>query len=283
MRTTSQCSPGVRCRTVPTPSTWPCTMWPPSRVCALTARSRLTGSPAWALPRLLRRRVSPITSVLQVSPPSSVRTSVTVRQTPLTEIESPSATSSRTFRARISRRAASDWSSRTSRVPTSSTIPVNTSRPLSGHAVRRTPPSVPGGLETDLKVPAQKGDVADLQLQRVGDRRDSQVAHQGGAGAQQLRCEMHHDLVDQPVAEERGGQGGAALEQHPADVAGEQLVEQRPGGGGGADVGGGGGRQGPGGPREAPAAGRPPPARPPAPPPRREGSPAGRGERRPGA
>src|SRR3954468_16056119 len=236
MRTTSQCSPGVRCRTVPTPSTWPCTMWPPSRVCALTARSRLTGSPAWALPRLLRRRVSPITSVLQVSPPSSVRTSVTVRQTPLTEIESPSATSSRTFRARISRRAASDWSSRTSRVPTSSTIPVNTSLPPVGSCAAT---SVPGGLETNVNVPAQQPDVADRQLQRVADRGDSQVRHQRRTRTEELRCEMHHDLVDQPVAEEGGGQRGAPFQQHAADVAGEELVEQREGSGRDADVSGG--------------------------------------------
>src|SRR4051794_17400508 len=228
MGTTPQCSPGVRASTEPTPSTWPCTMCPPSRVCALTARSRLTGSPACTLPRLLRRRVSPITSVLQVLPPSSVRTSVTVRQTPLTEIESPSATSSRTFRARISRRAASDWSSRTSRVPTSSTIPVNTSLPPVGSCAAT---SVPGGLETNLNVPAQQPDVGDPQLQRLADRGDSQVSHQGGTRTEQLRCEMHHDLVDQSVAEERRGQRGAPFEQHPADVAGEELVEQGAGGG----------------------------------------------------
>src|SRR3954447_11118627 len=251
MRTTSQCSPGVRTSTEPTPSTWPCTMWPPSRVCALTARSRLTGSPACALPRLLRRRVSPITSVLHVLSPASERTSVTVRQTPLTEIESPSATSSRTFRARISRRAASDWSSRTSRVPTSSTIPVKTSIPPMSCCVAT---GVPGRLETDLNIPAQKGDVADHQVQRVGDRGDSQVTDQRGTGAQQLGCEMHHDLVDEPLAEERGGQGGAALEQQPAHAAGEQLVEQRPGIGRGGDVRGSVAVARPGGPGQPAAA-----------------------------
>src|SRR3954447_18183106 len=234
MRTTSQCSPGVRARTVPTPSTCPCTMWPPRRVCAVTARSRLTGSPACADPRLLRRRVSAITSVLQVPPPSSGRTSVTVRQTPLTEIESPSATSSRTVRARISRRAASDCSSRTSRVPTSSTIPVNTSLPPVG--ALRVPTSVPGGPQPELHVPAQQGDVDDVEGQRVGQGGDSQVSHQRGTGAEQGGCEMDHDLVDEAVAEERGGQGGAALEQQPPDVEGEQLVEQRAWAGGGADV-----------------------------------------------
>ena len=37
-----------RARTSPTPSTWPCTMWPPSRAASVTGRSRLTGSPARA-------------------------------------------------------------------------------------------------------------------------------------------------------------------------------------------------------------------------------------------
>ena len=43
IRTTSQCSPGVRATTYPTPSTCPCIRCPPRRVCGVTARSRLTG------------------------------------------------------------------------------------------------------------------------------------------------------------------------------------------------------------------------------------------------
>ena len=49
--TTSQCSPGSRRTTWPTASTWPWTRWPPRRVPAVTARSRLTRSPAARAPR----------------------------------------------------------------------------------------------------------------------------------------------------------------------------------------------------------------------------------------
>src|SRR3954470_5627542 len=220
MRTTSQCSPGTRPTTRPTPSTWPCIMCPPSRVCGVTARSRFTGAPAATEPRLLRLSVSAITSVLQT--PSS--TAVTVRHTPLTAMESPRATSCRTRSARICSTAASDWSSRTTRVPTSSTIPVNTSTP----SVRGLlPTSVPGRAQPDRHVPAQEGDVDDRELQRLADCLNSQVADQGRSGAEQLGCEMDHCLVDEPLAEERRCQGRAALEQHPADVAVVQLGEQR--------------------------------------------------------
>src|SRR5690606_34723154 len=44
---------------VPTPSTWPWTMWPSNRPEAATGRSRLTESPGWRAPRLVRSRVSP--------------------------------------------------------------------------------------------------------------------------------------------------------------------------------------------------------------------------------
>src|SRR4028118_1694427 len=222
-RTTSQCSLGERDSTVPPPSTWPCTTCPPRRPPALTARSRLTGSPPARPPRLLRRSVSAITSVDQTDASPSGSTPVTVRQTPLTEMESPRDTSCRTRRARMRSTAASDESSRAARVPTSSTIPVNTSAPL---LVPRSLPSVPGGPQADLHVPAQQGDVAHLQRQRRADRADSQVPHQGGAGAEQLRCQVDDGLVDEPGAQERGGQRRAPLEQHPAHVAVEQLGEQ---------------------------------------------------------
>src|SRR3954468_4044656 len=220
MRTTSQCSPGTRPTISPMPSTCPCMRCPPNRVWGVTARSRLTCAPAVTEPRLLRLSVSAMTSVLQT--PSV--TSVTVRQTPLTAIESPRATSCRTRSARICSTAASDWSSRTTRVPTSSTIPVNTSTP----SVRGLlPTSVPGRAQPDRHVPAQEGDVDDRELQRLADPANSQVADQGRSGAEQLGCEMDHCLVDEASTEERGGQGGAALQQDPADVPVVQLGEQR--------------------------------------------------------
>ena len=48
--TSSQCSEGARRSTVPVPSTWPWTMWPPSRVVGVTARSRLTWPPGGERP-----------------------------------------------------------------------------------------------------------------------------------------------------------------------------------------------------------------------------------------
>src|SRR3954466_7635433 len=204
----------------PMPSTWPCIMWPPSRVCGVTARSRLTCAPAVTDPRLLRLSVSAMTSVLQT--PSS--TAVTVRHTPLTAMESPRATSCNTRSARMCSTAASDWSSRTTRVPTSSTIPVNTSTP----PVRGLlPTSVPGRAQPDRHVPAQEGDVGDREGQRTVDPVNSQVADQGGPRTEQLGCEMDHDLVDQPRTQERSGQRGAALEQDPSDVAVVELGQQR--------------------------------------------------------
>src|SRR6476661_9330885 len=171
-----------------------------------------------------------MTSVLQT--PSV--TLVTVRQTPFTAIESPRATSCSTRSARICSTAASEESSRTTRVPTSSTMPVNTSTP----SVRGLlPTSVPGRAQPDGHVPAQEGDVGDREVQRVADPVNSQVADQGGAGPEQLGCEMDHGLVDEARTEEGRGEGGAAFQQDPADVAVEEVREQRRRIGRGADQG----------------------------------------------
>ena len=135
--TTSQCSLGVRRRTSPTPSTWPCTMWPPSRVCGVTARSRLTRSPGREPASDVLSSVSAITSAVQVP---SVR-SVTVRQQPLTAIESPRRVPSSTVAALMESRRASPCSSIAATVPSSSTMPVNIRAVLS--RVSRTFASAP--------------------------------------------------------------------------------------------------------------------------------------------
>src|SRR4028118_1758161 len=77
-RTTSQCSLGERDSTVPPPSTWPCTTCPPRRPPALTARSRLTGSPPARPPRRRRRSVSATT----VGGPAAARHAVPAEATP---------------------------------------------------------------------------------------------------------------------------------------------------------------------------------------------------------
>src|SRR5699024_4474021 len=92
--------PSSRPTTSPTPATWAWTMWPSSRPSARTQRSRFTVSPAERPPREVAARVVEMTSALQCSP----STAVTVRQQPLTAIESPSAMPSRTCGERILRR-----------------------------------------------------------------------------------------------------------------------------------------------------------------------------------
>src|SRR5579862_6308534 len=104
---------------VPVASTWPWTRWPPSRSDKRTDCSRLTGDPAVSVPRLDRFRVSPMTSAVNV--PS--RMPVTVRQTPLTAIDSPGETPS--VEPRMVSRAASFRCSIPATSPSSATIPVN--------------------------------------------------------------------------------------------------------------------------------------------------------------
>ena len=54
----------IRC-TVPTPSTWPATMWPPKRPFAAMARSRLTRLPGRRVARAERFKVSCMTSAVK--------------------------------------------------------------------------------------------------------------------------------------------------------------------------------------------------------------------------
>ena len=86
-------------RIVPTASMCPDTKWPPNRPSAAMARSRFTGLPVCRPPRLLRRRVSCMTSALKWVAPSEV----TVRQTPFTAMESPNRVFSSTVRASMDR------------------------------------------------------------------------------------------------------------------------------------------------------------------------------------
>ena len=124
-RTHSQLSLGSRLTMWPRPSTCPCTTWPPKRVAAFMARSRLTTSPTFAAPRLVRRRVSCITSAVKC--PGSISTAV--RHVPLTAIESPRFTSLVTNAPSMVMRLASGWSSMLTTRPSSSMIPVNISYP----------------------------------------------------------------------------------------------------------------------------------------------------------
>src|SRR5690606_14067081 len=117
-RTVSQSCPLTRESTVPTPSTWPWTRWPPRRVARVAARSRFTGSPGRRVPKVLRSKVSRITSAVNVP---SAPTVVAVRQTPLTAIESPKVRSAATR----GRRTVITFPCRPASSPSSSTRPVN--------------------------------------------------------------------------------------------------------------------------------------------------------------
>ena len=88
--------------------------------------------------------------------------------------------------ARIRAPRRRDWSSRTTSVPTSSTMPVNTSTP----SVRVTAAHQCAGSGRSRigTSPPRRVTSAIAEGQRVGDRGDSQVAHQGGPGAEQLRA-----------------------------------------------------------------------------------------------
>src|SRR5690606_16498404 len=96
--------------------------WPPSLLLTAAARSRLTFAPGPSPPMLERARVSPITSTVNVSPST---TSTTVRQTPLTAIESPCPASEVTSLPRMVNRAESANCSVARISPSSSTMPVN--------------------------------------------------------------------------------------------------------------------------------------------------------------
>jgi hypothetical protein len=67
------------------PSILPCTLWPPIRVDARTARSRFTCEPFSSFPRFVRRSVSGATPTLN----APLSNSVIVRHVPLTDILSP--------------------------------------------------------------------------------------------------------------------------------------------------------------------------------------------------
>ena len=92
-------------------------MWPPKRPVGLIARSRFTFAPGRSRAREVRRTVSGMTSAVKA--PSD--RAVTVRQTPLTAMLSPTAVPSSTFSARIHRELA--LTART--MPVSSMMPVN--------------------------------------------------------------------------------------------------------------------------------------------------------------
>ena len=108
---------------VPTPSTWPETIWPPNRPLAAIALSKFTLLPVFRLFKDERLKVSCITSALK----NWLSISVTVKQIPFTAMLSPIFVSSKTFVAPIVNIAELADFFMLLTVPISSIIPVNIS------------------------------------------------------------------------------------------------------------------------------------------------------------
>src|SRR4051812_2054339 len=194
-------------------------MCPPSLLPAVTARSRLTRLPGARAPRAVLSRVSRMTSAVKVA----WSCCATVRQHPLTEMESPGETSEVTSGPRTVSRMASPWSSMCSTTPSPSMIPVNISGVPSLCPTR-------GERQADvgLRTRSDRGGLEQVEAYGVRDGPHPEVADAGEPGAEKHRCDVHDDLVDQPGAQERRGQGRAALQEDvlpvPRVELGERLV-----------------------------------------------------------
>ena len=113
---------------MPVASTWPCTRCPPSRPPRTRARSRFTPDPGRKRPRLVRCKVSGVTSTEK----ELASRDVTVRQAPLIARLSPTFVPWSVSPAAIVNRPALAALT----VPTSSIMPVNKSLPFSPFWIR---------------------------------------------------------------------------------------------------------------------------------------------------
>src|SRR5438552_5379680 len=208
-------SVGAPVTTLPIPSTWPCTRWPPRRSASRSGRSRLTGSPGRRSARLVRESDSSTTSASHQPSP----TSTTVTQHPLAAIESPTfaswVTSVAAKRKRLPSRAAS--------VPSSSTIPVNI---VLGPGGAPTPPPrraggpLPGrrgrGNQLDPEVVPQAFDGHDAAAPDVSHRCRARAGeHRAGVvTAEQRRRHVEDVAVDEAGAVKGPGHAPPALHEH---------------------------------------------------------------------
>src|SRR5579875_4092593 len=210
--------------TVPVPSTWPWTMWPPSRSDGRSASSRLTRVPGRAAASEVRRSVWFITSASN----SPSRAAAAVRHTPLTATESPAASWPASAVATVRRTPSAEASSAVTR-PRSAIRPVNTAppppRPLRA-AWATSPFPQPRAHEQVLSDPLAGqsprpdggGDPLDaLALQRIAGR----------PASEDHRRQKQGDLVDLPRVQERAGQMRAPLQQQRRDPRSAQLLQRR--------------------------------------------------------
>src|SRR3989441_2484558 len=127
----------VTSSTVPTPSTCPRTRWPPRAPPNRSGRSRLTGSPGWSRPSVVRASVSGPSSKTT----SSSRRSTTVRHAPFTATLAPTSLPSSVTPACTPSRSVVPARASATTVPISSTIPVNIYSTSGGAAP--LPPTTP--------------------------------------------------------------------------------------------------------------------------------------------
>src|SRR5512132_2429455 len=192
--------------TSPTPSTWPCTRWPPNRVARVTGRSRFTGSPGERPERLVRRTVSSDRSNPRWSGPRST----TVRHTPFTAIDEPTSLSASTVRQDTVIRSGA----RSTTAPSSSTIPVNM------------------GLHPQVLPYVVEG--RDGELHGLGDGGEPPSAQDTGRvlAPNELGGEVHHDLVHGSVLDHGPRERGAAFQEDalyvPLAQVREELSERHP-------------------------------------------------------
>src|SRR5690349_1653658 len=153
-------------------------MCPPSGSPARSAGSRLTRSPVFSVPSVVRLSVSSTTSKARREP------STAVRQTPSTETESPSA-------AVVCGATTSRCPSKLSTRPTSRTIPVNTTSLAVGECFHRL---ADHALE-----------VAALAWERVPER-DEQLVDRGALPGRELVGADLRDPLAQLVVPDRAHQ-----------------------------------------------------------------------------
>src|SRR3954465_2070128 len=182
-------------RIAPSPSTWPCTTWPPRRSSARSGSSRFTRVPAPTSPSAEGRSVSRITAPPKPAPSAPTA----VRQTPLTATESPSRRSLASADCTRSR-TPSAVASRAPTAPRPALRPVNTRSPL---LEARADEDVAGErLARERQRPQRVGDAVDaFALERVAR----------GPPAQHERRDEQPDLVDRARVHERAGERRAAL------------------------------------------------------------------------
>src|SRR5690606_11644466 len=185
---------------------------------AAIGRSRLIESPAARSPRLVRSRVSPMTSVTRVSP--SMDTAV--RQTPFTATDAPTAIPSVIGPASMVMARPRSVVSIEATLPRCSTMPVN--MPCATLLGRST---FPVGSPIDPQVGAEPGAGSDFHPAGFGEARpwavDGRCAHSPRHGCRQVSdasvaqvrlpqggrqtgAAFDHDIQDAPLAQ-NGGDG----------------------------------------------------------------------------